>query len=135
MSGQEVGYNPFEPGGWQAQRPVALTISPKLISFRNKGKRLGRPPIANYAYNQAVKMRAAETPRGSGCVSIPQREGQHLSCESAGVFLFAPFLEGFDIPELVRDAGRPGNKVIPAVGYFLSFCHSWRSGASSIDAP
>ncbi|MDI9569636.1 MAG: hypothetical protein QM278_02700 [Pseudomonadota bacterium] len=66
-------------------------------------------------------LKIAETPKRSEGVSIPQMEGQHLSCESAGVFLFAPFLEDFDITELVRAAGLPGNKVIPAVGYFLSF--------------
>ena len=48
-------------------------------------------------------------------------EGQHFTCESAGAFLFAPFLEKFQASELIRSAGLPGTKVIPAISYFLSF--------------
>ncbi|MCX5841983.1 MAG: transposase, partial [Deltaproteobacteria bacterium] len=40
---------------------------------------------------------------------------------SAGALLFAPFLEKLQVPELVRSAGLPGSKVIPAVSYFMSF--------------
>jgi len=68
-----------------------------------------------------LTVKGAETPKRSEGVSIAQMDGQHLPCESAGVFLFAPFLESFDIPELVRTAGLPGSKAIPAVSYFLSF--------------
>ncbi len=68
-----------------------------------------------------LTVKGAETPKRSEYVSIAQMDGQHLPCESAGVFLFAPFLESFDVPELVRTAGLPGTKVIPAVSYFLSF--------------
>ncbi|HOK59292.1 MAG TPA: transposase, partial [Methanothrix sp.] len=68
-----------------------------------------------------LTVKGAETPQRSESVSIAQMDGQHLPCESAGVFLFAPFLESFEVPELVRTAGLPGTKVIPAVSYFLSF--------------
>jgi len=68
-----------------------------------------------------LTVKGAETPQRSESVSIAQMDGQHLPCESAGVFLFAPFLESFDVPELVRTAGLPGTKVIPAASYFLSF--------------
>jgi len=68
-----------------------------------------------------LTVKGAETPQRSESISIAQMDGQHLPCESAGVFLFAPFLESFDVPELVRTAGLPGTKVIPAASYFLSF--------------
>jgi transposase len=68
-----------------------------------------------------LTVKGAEVPQRSESVSIAQMEGQHFACESAGAFLFAPFLEKFQMSELIRSAGLPGTKVIPAVGYFLSF--------------
>jgi transposase len=44
-----------------------------------------------------------------------------VDCDSAGVFLFAPFIERLNLPKVVEDAGLPGSKTIPALQYFLSF--------------
>lgn len=68
-----------------------------------------------------LTVKGAEVPQRTEGVSIAGMEGRHLSCESAGAFLFAPFLEKFQATELVRSAGLPGTKAIPAVSYFLSF--------------
>jgi len=68
-----------------------------------------------------LTVKGAEVPQKTTGISIGQMEGQHFVCESAGAFLFAPFLEKFQVPELVSSAGLPGSKVIPAVSYFLSF--------------
>jgi hypothetical protein len=68
-----------------------------------------------------LTVKGAEILQRSEGVSIAQLEGQHFTCESAGAFLFAPFLEKFQMSELIRSAGLPGTKVIPAVSYFLSF--------------
>ena len=68
-----------------------------------------------------LTVKGAEVPQKTKGIAIGEMEGRHFSCESAGVFLFAPFLEKFQAPELVRSAGLPGTKVIPAVSYFLSF--------------
>jgi transposase len=68
-----------------------------------------------------LTVKGAEVPQRSEGVSIAQMEGQHFTCESAGAFLFAPFLEKFQVPELISSAGLPGSKIIPAVNYFLSF--------------
>jgi len=40
---------------------------------------------------------------------------------TAGVFLFAPFIAQLGIAEIVRSAGLPGTKAIPAESYLLSF--------------
>jgi hypothetical protein len=66
-------------------------------------------------------VKGAEVPLKSERITLGQLEGQRLDCESAGIFLFAPFLEKFQIPELVGQAGLPGTQIIPAVNYFLSF--------------
>lgn len=68
-----------------------------------------------------LTVKGAEVPQKTTAISIGQMEGQHIVCESAGAFLFIPFLEKFQVPELVHSAGLPGSKVIPAVSYFLSF--------------
>jgi len=68
-----------------------------------------------------LTVKGAEVPSGSESVAIGQLDGKRFDSESAGVFLFAPFLEKFNIPELVSAAGLPGTKVIPAASYFMSF--------------
>jgi transposase len=68
-----------------------------------------------------LTVKGAEVPQRSEGISIAQMEGQHFTCESAGAFLFAPFLEKFQVSEMIRSIGLPGTKVIPAVSYFLSF--------------
>jgi transposase len=68
-----------------------------------------------------LTIKGAEVPERSEGVSIAGIEGQHFTCESAGAFLFIPFLEKFQVTELIRSAGLPGSKVIPSVSYFLSF--------------
>ena len=44
-----------------------------------------------------------------------------MNAAAAGIFLFAPFLAQLDLAEVVRSAGLPGSKAIPALSYFLSF--------------
>ena len=68
-----------------------------------------------------LTVKGAEVPARSEGVSFAGMEGRHFSCESAGAFLFIPFLEKFQVTELVRSAGLPGTKIIPAVSYLLSF--------------
>lgn len=46
---------------------------------------------------------------------------QKVDCDSAGVFLFAPFIEKINLPKVVSDAGLPGSKMIPALQYIFSF--------------
>jgi hypothetical protein len=68
-----------------------------------------------------LTVKGAEVPLKSEGIAIGQIEGKRFDCESAGVFLFVPFLEKFNVPDLISSAGLPGSRVIPAVSYFLSF--------------
>ena len=79
----------------------------------------GFPKLPRLKIGLTVK--GAEVPQRSERVSIAQMERQHFTCESAGAFLFAPFLERFQVSEMIGSAGLPGSKIIPAVSYFLSF--------------
>jgi hypothetical protein len=68
-----------------------------------------------------LTVKGAEIPARSEAITLDQLEGKRLECEAAGVFLFAPFLEKLNITQVVRTAGLPESKTIPATSYFLSF--------------
>ena len=63
----------------------------------------------------------AEIPPRSEAVSVGQLNDARFECAGARVFLFAPFLAQLEIDKVVRAAGLPGHKVIPATSYLLSF--------------
>lgn len=52
---------------------------------------------------------------------IDALDGQQFESDSAGIFLFAPFVAQLGLDEVVREAGLPGSKIIPALSYLLSF--------------
>jgi len=68
-----------------------------------------------------LTVKGTEVPARSEALSIAQVEGKRFDCEAAGVFLFAPFIEKINIENIVKAAGLPGSKTIPATSYFLSF--------------
>jgi len=63
----------------------------------------------------------AEVPESSVSVSIGELEGRTFDSDSAGIFLFAPFLPKLGIGEIAHAAGLPETKAIPARSYLLSF--------------
>jgi transposase len=67
-----------------------------------------------------MTVKGADIPKRSEVVSLADLNGQRFNSASAGVFLFAPFLCQLDINKVVRAAGLPGSKVIPARSYLLS---------------
>ena len=68
-----------------------------------------------------LTVKGAKVPDRSEAISIKQVEGKHFACESAGAFLFAPFIEKLNITKVIEAAGLPGSKTIPAINYALSF--------------
>jgi len=66
-------------------------------------------------------VKGTEVPKRTNAISIEEVEGRVFDSASAGIFLFAPFLEKLGIEEIVRAAGLPGTKAIPAKSYLLSF--------------
>jgi hypothetical protein len=62
----------------------------------------------------------AAIPERSEAVSVGALAGQSFESPGAGVFLFAPFLSQLKILDVVKAAGLPGTKAIPAVSYLLS---------------
>jgi hypothetical protein len=68
-----------------------------------------------------MTVKGAEIPERSEVVSLADLDGQRFNSACAGIYLFAPFLSQLDIGKVVRSAGLPGSKMIPAESYLLSF--------------
>jgi hypothetical protein len=68
-----------------------------------------------------ITVKGAQIPSRSETIHLQSLEGSHFESEAAGIFLFAPFLEQLGLGQILRDAGLPGSKTIPAANYFLSF--------------
>lgn len=66
-------------------------------------------------------VKGAEVPERSISISIQEMEGRSFDSDSAGIFLFAPFLAKLDIDKAIEAAGLPGTKAIPAKNYIMSF--------------
>ena len=67
-------------------------------------------------------VKGAQVPeRSESLGSLALLEEQRFESTAAGVFLFAPFIAQLGLDEVVHAAGLPGNKVIAATNYFLSF--------------
>jgi len=68
-----------------------------------------------------ITVKRAHIPEKSKVITVRDMDGQKIQSSTAGIFIFAPFLAKFEINQIVRSAGLPGSKVIPAINYFLSF--------------
>ncbi len=94
------------------------------VSVRTVERVLAEEGFPKLARRTRIKVgmtvKGAEIPKRSETVSLADVNGQRWNSPSAGVFLFAPFLEQLEIRKVVRKAGLPGSKVIPASSYLLS---------------
>jgi hypothetical protein len=68
-----------------------------------------------------LTVQGAQVPAKAEAIPLSALDGQAFESDAAGVFLFAPFLAQLDLGSVVRAAGLPGSKVIPAISYLLSF--------------
>jgi transposase len=68
-----------------------------------------------------ITVQRTTIPTASELTTLDAFNGQCLSCDGAGVFLFAPFLAQLNIDKIVQHASLPGSKIIPAKNYLLSF--------------
>lgn len=66
-------------------------------------------------------VKGTDVPARSEHVSLADIDGRTLDSPGAGVFLFAPFLAQLGLGDVVKRAGLPGTKAIPAQSYLLSF--------------
>ena len=116
---------------WREQRLSAGDITELLsedgieISIRTVERVLAEEGFAKLPRRTRLKIgltvKKAEVPQRASAISPASAEGSVWESAGAGVFLFAPFLAQFDIDAIIREAGLPGTKYIPAQSYLLSF--------------
>jgi len=143
----KIDFSEPNPEGKAARRQVSAKTRQKIIEYRQKYLSSGQitellsedgieisvrtvervlaeegfpklPRRTRIKIGMTVK--GADIPKRSEVVSLADLNGQRLNSAGAGVFLFAPFLGQLDIDKIVRAAGLPGSKVIPARSYLLS---------------
>ena len=68
-----------------------------------------------------MTVKGAHIPEKSKAITLGDMDGEKIHSPTAGIFIFAPFLAQLDIDSIVRSAGLPGSKVIPAKNYLASF--------------
>jgi transposase len=116
---------------WREQRLSSGEIAELLsedgieISVRTVERVLAEHGYSKLPRRTRIKIgltvKGAEIPERAEAVTLDGLDGQRFDCAGAGLFLFAPFLARFDIEQVVRTAGLPGSKTIPAKSYLLSF--------------
>jgi len=65
-------------------------------------------------------IKGAEVPERAETVSVASLSTKRYESDSAGLFLFAPFLAQLGIDSVIKKAKLPGTRAIPALSYFLS---------------
>jgi len=116
---------------WRERQLSAAEITQLLsedgvaISVRTVERILIEEGFSKLARRTRIKVgltvKGTEVPARSEPIYIDQINGQRFGSPGAGVFLFVPFLAQLNINKVVRDAGLPGTKVIPATSYLMSF--------------
>jgi len=114
---------------WREHRLSAGEIAQLLsdegieISVRTVERVLAEEGYSKLPRRTRLKMgltvQGARVPEVAQLLELGQ--SKRVDCDSAGVFLFAPFIERLNLPKVVEGAGLPGSKTIPALQYFLSF--------------
>jgi hypothetical protein len=67
-----------------------------------------------------LTVEGARIPDRSEVVNVGDVDGSRFDSATAGLFLFAPFLEQLELTKLVKSSGLPETKAIPAISYLLS---------------
>jgi transposase len=144
----KIDFSEPVPEGRAARRRVSTEVRRKIVAWREKALSAGEITELLSEEGAELSVRTVERVlREEGCPKLPRRsrlklgltvkgavipdkseaitvhgvQGEHFESGGAGVFLFAPFLAQLGITDVVRSAGLPGSKVIPALGYVLSF--------------
>ncbi|MEW5980659.1 MAG: transposase [Acidobacteriota bacterium] len=117
--------------GWRQQRLSAGDIVELLheggveVSVSTVERVLSEEGLAKLPRRTRLQLqltvKGAAVPDRSELISIAALESHHMESAAAGVFLFTPFIAQLGLDEVVRAAGLPGSKVVPALNYVLSF--------------
>ena len=68
-----------------------------------------------------LTIKGATVPAKAQTIAIGSLDGKDFESDTAGIFLFAPFLAQLGLEDVIREAELPGTTAIPALNYLLSF--------------
>lgn len=116
---------------WREQNLSAVEITECLrqqgleISIRTVERVLNEEGYKKLPRRTQLKIgltiQGATVPEKSKIIRLQEFDNKKIHTENAGVFLFAPFIKQLELDKIVKGAGLPGSKVIPAKNYLLSF--------------
>jgi transposase len=144
----KIDFSEPVPEGKSARRRVSSAVREKIRSWREKNfsageiteclsedgieisvrtiervlREEGFPKLPRRSrLKMGITVKRAHIPEKSRVITVRDMDGQKIQSSTAGIFIFAPFLAQLGINQIVRSAGLPGSKVIPATNYLLSF--------------
>ena len=144
----KIDFSEPVPEGKSARRRVSSAVREKIRSWREKNLSAGEiteclsedgieisvrtiervlreegfPKLPRRSrLKMGITVKRAHIPEKSRVITVRDMDGQKIQSSTAGIFIFAPFLAQLGINQIVRSAGLPGSKVIPATNYLLSF--------------
>jgi transposase len=116
---------------WREHRLSAGEITQLLseegveLSIRTVERVLAEEGFAKLPRRSRLKLgltvKGAKVPAVSQAIAVAETVQKPFDCESAGVFLFAPFIEKFDISTIVKSAGLPGTQIFQPSATFYHF--------------
>lgn len=142
-----IDFSEPPPEGRSSRRRVSALTRRKIIEWRGRG--LSGGEIAELLSEEAVDIsvrtvervlaeegipklprrtrlkigltvKGTEVPQRAETVTLSEIPARRIESPGAGVFLFAPFIAQLGLTEVVKAAGLPQSKAIPAENYFLS---------------
>ena len=144
----KIDFSEPVPEGKSARRRVSSAVREKIKTWRDKNLSAGEiteclsedgieisvrtvervlreegfPKLPRRSrLKMGITVKRAHIPEKSRVITVRDMDGQKIQSSTAGIFIFAPFLAQLGINQIVRSAGLPGSKVIPATNYLLSF--------------
>ena len=116
---------------WRQRRLSAGEITELLsedgieISIRTVERVLNEEGFPRLPRRTRLKLgrtvKGTDVPQVARAVDLAQLQGTSFESSTAGAFLFAPFIEQLGLKDVVKAAGLPSTKQIPALSYLLSF--------------
>ena len=116
--------------GWRRKELSAGEIAELILmegvelSIRTVERVLAEEGFPKLPRRTAIRIgrtvKGAEIPERSEKIHVKSLDGTRYESDSAGVFLFAPFLAQLDIDNIIKKAKLPESRAISAMNYFLS---------------
>ncbi len=101
---------------WQEKVEISVSTVARVLAEEGFEKLPRRTQL-----KIGLTIKGAAVPAKAQAITIGSLDGKDFESDTAGIFLFAPFVAQLGLEDVVREAGLPGTAAIPALNYLLSF--------------